>query len=283
MDSGAYKLQVAEAFDEAAAAYDRLVGFFTPMGRQLVERAAPTAGERVLDVGCGRGACLFPAAARVGASGRAVGIDIAPGMIEEAGKEARLLGLDQVELHVMDAERPEFADRTFDVVMGSYSIIFLPDAPAALARYARLLVPGGRMAFTSPVFVAGTFPFLPPVFTDLIPMSLLSKLPQEWRPERLQERFNSWLEDPAELAATVRGAGFTDVEVTDVPIDMVAPSGETWVEWSHTQGMRLLWQHLPADEAAALRERLIPALDAMRTDGGPLRIPTPVRFVTAVR
>lgn len=56
MDSTAYKSGVTNAFKNAADSYDRGgVGFFTPMGRRLVELAAPQPGERVLDVGCGRG------------------------------------------------------------------------------------------------------------------------------------------------------------------------------------------------------------------------------------
>ncbi|MEU5884570.1 methyltransferase domain-containing protein [Spirillospora sp. NPDC047279] len=282
MDRTGYKETVSAAFDRAAASYDRMgVEFFTPMGRRLVERAAPRPGERVLDVGCGRGASMFPAAERVGPQGRVLGIDIAPNMVEEAAKQARRDGVGNVEVQVMDGERPDLPPRSFDVVLGGYSVIFLPDAPAALARYALLLDAGGRIAFTSPVFTRDTFPFLPPVFTDLIPQHLLRNLPPEWRPERLQQRFNSWLEKAADLERTLHGAGFTDVSVVDEPVDLVAESGEAWVDWSHTQGMRLLWQHLPPEESARLRERLIAGLDAMRDGTGPITIETPVRYVSA--
>ena len=48
-------------------------------GVRLVELAAPQPGARVLDVGCGTGSSLFPAAERISPSGQAVGIDICPG------------------------------------------------------------------------------------------------------------------------------------------------------------------------------------------------------------
>lgn len=282
VDDTAYKAEVAQAFDRAATHYDRMgVEFFTPMGRRLVERAAPRSGDRVLDVGCGRGAALFPAAAMAGPTGSVLGIDIAPAMVEEARREAERLGAAHVELRVMDGERPQLPPRSFDLVLGSYSLIFLPDAPAALARYARLLADGGRIAFTSPVFTDDTFPFLPPVFTELIPRSLLANLPAEWQPEALQRRFNSWLGQATDLRRTMEKAGFTGVEVVDEPVELVAVSGEAWVDWSHTQGMRLLWTHLPEQESARLRERLITALDAMRDGDGPLTISTPVRYVIA--
>ncbi|MFF5448585.1 class I SAM-dependent methyltransferase [Streptomyces sp. NPDC012888] len=282
MDSTLYKTKVTDAFNGAAATYDRLgVEFFTPMGRRLVELAEPQPGQRLLDVGCGLGATLLPAAREIGPEGTALGIDIAEAMIEEAGREAARQGIGNVELRVMDGEHPDLPAGSFDLVLGSYSVIFLPDARAALARYAGLLREGGRIAFTSPVFTRDTFPFLPPMFTELIPLSLLEHLPEAWHPEQLHRQLHSWLEDPADLTAALEKAGFKDVRITDEDVHMTAVSGEAWVDWSHTQGMRLLWQHLPEDEAAALRARLIAALDAMRADGGPVNIQVPVRYVTA--
>ena len=48
-------------------------------GTRLVERAAIPQGARILDIGCGTGSSLFPAAERTGSSGYAMGIDICPG------------------------------------------------------------------------------------------------------------------------------------------------------------------------------------------------------------
>ncbi|ASR34877.1 methyltransferase [Prauserella marina] len=282
MDSAAYKSTVTAAFNRAAASYDRLgVEFFTPMGRRLIERAAPRPGDRVLDVGCGRGASLFPAAELVGPTGHVLGIDIAPAMIEEARAEAERQGATNVELQVLDGENPDLPAKSFDLVTGSYSVIFIPDAPAAMARYAKLLAENGRIAFTSPVFTDDTFPFLPPMFTDLIPQDLLRNLPAEWQPEALRRRFNSWLGKIGDLRRTMRHAGFRDVDVVDEPLHVVVDSGEAWVDWSHTQGMRLLWQHLPPAESQQLRERLIAALDALRDGDGPALLEVPVRYVTA--
>ncbi|MGW3202222.1 class I SAM-dependent methyltransferase [Streptomyces sp. NPDC001118] len=284
MEQQTYKNEVTRAFDKSAASYDRLgVTFFGPMGRRLVERLAPLPGERALDIGCGLGACLFPAAEAVGAGGHVVGIDIAPAMIERARAEAVRRRLTHVKLLVMDAEEPRLEAGTFDVAMGSYSLIFLPNVGAALRRYARILTDGGRIGFTSPVFRQDTFPFLPPVFTELIPRSLLSSLPPEWQPDALRRRFNSWLEHADDVRRTMEEAGFTEVRVEDESVDLVAPSGEVWVDWSHTHGMRLLWEHLSADEAQRLRCHLITELDAMREGDGPLTIDTPVRFVLATK
>jgi O-methyltransferase / aklanonic acid methyltransferase len=281
MDPTAYKATVTAAFNDAAASYDQLgVEFFTPLGRRLVEIARPGPGERVLDIGCGRGAALFPAAELVGPSGSVLGIDIAPAMVDQVREQAARQGATNIDARVLDGEAPDLPARSLDLITGSHSVIFLPDPRAALARYAKLLDDNGRIAFTSPVFTAGTFPFMPPVFADLIPLSLLGYLPAEWQPEQLRIRFNSWLDNVEDLRATMTKAGFTGLEVVDEPVVLVADSGTTWVDWSHTHGMRLLWHYLPQDQSALLRERLITSLDSMR-DGGPLRIDVPVRYVTA--
>lgn len=135
-------------FDAAAASYDSVgVDFFTPMGAELVRRAAVRPGEHVLDVGCGRGAVLLSAAAAAGPAGRVVGIDLAPSMVElTAASTAHLPG---VTVQVGDAQRPAFEPGTFDVVTAGLVLFFLPDPPAAVAAYRELLRPAGRLAFSS--------------------------------------------------------------------------------------------------------------------------------------
>ncbi len=67
---------VVGVFDRAAATYDRVgVDLFGPIAERLVEELDPRPGKRLLDVGCGRGAVLLRAAARVGPSGTLDGVD----------------------------------------------------------------------------------------------------------------------------------------------------------------------------------------------------------------
>jgi O-methyltransferase / aklanonic acid methyltransferase len=282
MDAASYKAGVTEVFNQAAARYDQAgVEFFTPMGKRLVELVRPQSGGRLLDVGCGLGACVFPAAEAVGPNGKVVGIDIASAMVSEARREASRLGVNNVELLVMDAEKPEFEQTAFDAIIGSFSIIFLPDSFNALAKFRKLLAPGGRLGFTSPVFTPGTFPFLPPLFTEIITDEILKHVPDEWHPHRLVDRLYRWLIDPGELARTLTRAGFGEVVSQDEPVRMVANSGSDWVAWSHTQGMRLLWNNLPARQQRYLREAIIGKLDSLRSADGLITLEMPVRYVVA--
>ena len=139
------KAAVAGVFDRAAATYDQVgVEFFGPAGELLVRRTAPTPGERVLDVGCGRGASALPAARLVGPAGAVTATDLAPAMVEAVRRQAADLPWLTAELG--DAEQPP--PGPFDVVQGGLVMFFLPDFAGALDRYRAALVPGGRLGFT---------------------------------------------------------------------------------------------------------------------------------------
>ena len=100
----------------------------------------------MLDVGCGAGGALLPAAHRVGPTGRAVGIDIAPGHGRAHARGGRGGGLEQVEVEVMDGAALEaFEDGQFDAVLSAFSLSAMPDVERALAEWRRVLAPTGTL------------------------------------------------------------------------------------------------------------------------------------------
>lgn len=112
--------QVAAVFDRAAPTYDSVgVPWFTPIAEGLVGELAPAPGERALDVGCGRGAAVFPLAEAVGPTGRVTGIDLAPGMVEALCADVRARGLTTVDVQAGDAMAPDLGGRTVDVLSSS--------------------------------------------------------------------------------------------------------------------------------------------------------------------
>lgn len=119
------------AYERAAPTYER-AGFahHTPFGQRLAQLVLLGPGGRVLDVGCGAGAALLAAAQRVGPTGEAVGIDIAPGMVERTRAAADEQGLEQVRAEVMDGAALEFEDGHFDAVLAAFSLSAIPDAGA---------------------------------------------------------------------------------------------------------------------------------------------------------
>jgi cyclopropane fatty-acyl-phospholipid synthase-like methyltransferase len=112
-------------------------------------------GARVLDVACGAGGPARRLARMTGCE--VLGIDIHEEGIARARELAAQEGLaDRVAFELMDASRPlPLPDASFDAVVCIDAINHLPDRPRALAEWARVLKPGGRVLFTDPITVTG--------------------------------------------------------------------------------------------------------------------------------
>jgi SAM-dependent methyltransferase len=173
-------------------------GVFAHFGQRLVEVVSVETGQRVLDVATGRGAVLFPAAERVGATGEVVGVDIAESMVRAANEEAERRGLGSC-VHVMDAEQLDFPDASFDRVLCGFGVMFFPHLDQALAQFRRVLRPGGRLGVST--WRVSQAEDLQAVLDDL---DLVGKDAQ--RPP-------GWITEPDNLVRPLERAGFRDVQV----------------------------------------------------------------------
>jgi ubiquinone/menaquinone biosynthesis C-methylase UbiE len=132
----------------AAELYDRyLVPAITSLwAADLIARAMPQPGERVLDVACGTGVVARLAAERMG-SGRAAGLDINGGMLAVARSHAPIPGV-PIEWHEASVLSMPFAEASFDLILCQLGLQFFPDRPAALREMHRVLAPSGRLALS---------------------------------------------------------------------------------------------------------------------------------------
>lgn len=103
-------------------------------------------GDRLLDVGCGRGGPGLWIAAQTGAT--LLGVDIATTALDSARARAARLGLSATFGEGSFAALP-VADGAADAVMSVDALLFAPDKAAAARELARVLRPGGRLVFTS--------------------------------------------------------------------------------------------------------------------------------------
>lgn len=106
-----------------------------------------TAGQRVLDIGCGPGFAALELAQLVGHRGLVVGVDESAGFIEHLAAQAEARGLTQVRGVVGDVQRLATAvgdAASFDLTWSRWVLCFVPEPAAVVAGVATLLRPGGR-------------------------------------------------------------------------------------------------------------------------------------------
>jgi SAM-dependent methyltransferase len=107
-------------------------------------------GEVVLDLGSGGGFDVFIAGRKVGASGRAIGVDMTPEMLAKARHNGvsyrQQTGIDNVEFRLGEIEHLPVADNSVDAVISNCVINLSPDKPQVWREIARVLKPGGRVA-----------------------------------------------------------------------------------------------------------------------------------------
>jgi len=118
-----------------------------PIAIELLRRIAPTAGEHVLDVGCGLGTTTLPLARAVGPAGRVMGLDLSRPMLARARQRAEQEGLANIIWREADAQDATLPGGHFDAVVSRLGVMFFDDPAAAFANLAAATKAGGRLCF----------------------------------------------------------------------------------------------------------------------------------------
>lgn len=105
-------------------------------------------GQTVLDIGSGAGLDCFLAADKVGPSGRVIGLDMTPAMIEKSRRIAREKGYANVEFRLGTADQMPVEDASVDWIISNCVINLAPDKAAVFREVSRVLKSGGRVAIS---------------------------------------------------------------------------------------------------------------------------------------
>jgi SAM-dependent methyltransferase len=120
-----------------------------PFEAPLIDAAFPGQGGRVLDVGCGAGATTLAMAKRLGAGGRAVGVDISGPLLEAAESRAATEGISTATFVQADAQTHAFDPGRFDAMISRFGVMFFDDPEAAFTNIRRAMRTGAKLAFVA--------------------------------------------------------------------------------------------------------------------------------------
>ncbi len=116
-----------------------------PVSDRMMDLAEIRPGQHVLDVATGIGEPAVTAARLVGPVGQVTAIDISAPMLDIARARAIELGLHNITFRVMDAEKLDLPEQSFDVILSRLGLMYLPNLQTSLEKMRKLLVPGGHL------------------------------------------------------------------------------------------------------------------------------------------
>lgn len=233
-----------------------------PVREWLIGALEPQPGGTILELAAGPGDTGFSVAVLLGDDGRLISTDFSPEMVDVARRRSAELGLDNVEHRTMDAENIELEDDSVDGVLCRWGYMLMAEPAAAFAETRRVLRPGGRLVLAvwrgpeqNPwVSLAGRVlvqrGHVPPPDPDAPSMFALSN----------DERLRSLL----------GGAGFSDVELEDVPVLFVSSDIDDYVATATDTGggFAKAWGEASDEERVAIKEELAAAFLPFERDGG---------------
>jgi len=261
VDSPEKKENVKKTFNTVAEGYGGpSMAFFQSSAAALPEILQLQGKEHVLDVatGTGLGACSLAAQLP---HGRVTGIDFSSGMLEQANKNARAKGLDNIDWQMMDMQAITFDDAQFDVANCSFGIFFVDDMVSTLKHIASKVRPGGKItscAFSMSSFEPNVDLFLNRIQTYGIELPSIS-----WHRVGNQDLYRELYES----------AGLRDISVQEKNLSFTFDSADRWWDVIWYAGFRGLVSQLDEQQLQEFKRDHLAEIAALdKGNGVPMNI-----------
>jgi ubiquinone/menaquinone biosynthesis C-methylase UbiE len=243
-------------WNAVAATYDEVCfAQYADLADAAIELLAPEPGDRVLDVAAGPGTLSVRLAPRVG---HVMAIDFAEVMIERLRGHVMRSRLPNVEARIMNGQELAFEDSSFDAAVSLFGVFLFDDRARGLSEMYRVVVPGGRVVFSS---------WAPPDQNALIGAgmtALLEALPDLPRPQGPLPT-----QVPEVCAAELEQLGFEQVatQMFQKPVRF-ASVADYWRDFERASApLQLLREELGADAYTDVAARASAALRATLGEG----------------
>ena len=190
-------------------------------------------GERVLDLGSGAGFDCFLAAKKVGKTGKVIGVDMTPEMLEKARANAKKGKFTNVEFRLGEIENLPVADNSIDVIISNCVINLAPNKQRVFEEAYRVLAPNGRLMVSDIVLLKK----LPPMIQENVEAYAACVAGAEIKDKYLQ---------------AIKNAGFTETKVID---EKVYPLEYIISESSLSEAIKM--SNMPQEEIGAIAKTVV--------------------------
>ena len=264
-----------------------MLQWLEPVSDKLMKSSQISSGQTVLDVATGTGQPALTIAEKiVGPTGRVIGVDLSPEMLEVAKEEAAYQGLTNVVFQIVkDESLSMFSDDTFDAVVCRNGLMFMPDPVKALKAFRRVLKPGGKASVT----VWGS-PDKSPVMAEV--MKTISKHVTDLKllPSAVAPSGNPGGAVSISSTDMLRDyffkAGFSNfnAEKIEVTVAQTDTAEQLWQGMTEVTGfLVILLSKLPDEKKLAIKNDVIESLGKMFSSGGPVKLTGELILGTATK
>jgi len=257
------KENVINLWDKVAPEFGKIgPKYWNDFGKILVELSEIKRGAKVLDIGMGRGASLFPAIIKVGKEGYIVGIDNSEVMVNETHKDILDKNIVNAKVIKMNAQCLEFEEESFDNVICGFGFGFLIMSENKLEGLKAILKNGGQAGFS--------------IWGTQEDQKWLTEIINKYIPPNTQNMNNKKADIPKfdetrHIIKILEDSGFCNIKVHEENADVVYSSKEEWWQemWSNAvRGIFERIENLGADVFKEFKVEVFNGLEKFRKAEG---------------